>query len=307
MNAGTAGISLPSAPVRRWPPAVGDNRYGGRIGTGRPTRTAGATWRSSGAASSPGSSTIRGSVVWSTRGPTSAAPCGSTIAPGAGCSCCDWIGWDEWNLSGVESLALDPADPHGCTLPSAPTPTSGRRSTARSCDRATRDGPSSAPTCRSSSAATSPAARWASDSSSTRATAACCYFGTRNQGLWRSADRGVTWARVDSFPVTGNPGIGIGFVFFDPGRDGPTIYAGVADPANPLVPQHRRRPHLVGGPRTADRAVAPSRRTGGRRQHLRHLRRSPRAVRDVRRRRPQAEHRDRRVDRHHPAAAEHRW
>jgi xyloglucan-specific exo-beta-1,4-glucanase len=66
------------------------------------------------------------------------------------------------------------------------------------------------------------------------------YFGSRQDGLQRSADRGRTWSRVAAFPLpTGNPGrrkthAGISFVLFD-GRSGTgnmptnTLFAGVAD------------------------------------------------------------------------------
>jgi hypothetical protein len=64
------------------------------------------------------------------------------------------------------------------------------------------------------------------------------FFGSRNAGLWRSADAGATWSRVESFPsiATENPSrandrwnqpVGIVFILFDP-RDANTIYAGVS-------------------------------------------------------------------------------
>jgi photosystem II stability/assembly factor-like uncharacterized protein len=64
------------------------------------------------------------------------------------------------------------------------------------------------------------------------------FFGSRLAGLWKSADSGLSWHRVDSFPapprLTG-PGnrTGISFVVFDPssatkGNATKTIYAGVA-------------------------------------------------------------------------------
>ena len=64
------------------------------------------------------------------------------------------------------------------------------------------------------------------------------YFGSRLNGLWRSADSGVTWQHVDSFPAAAQlsgPGAktGITFVLFDPSTSAKgvatkTIYAGVA-------------------------------------------------------------------------------
>jgi xyloglucan-specific exo-beta-1,4-glucanase len=72
------------------------------------------------------------------------------------------------------------------------------------------------------------------------------YFGSRHDGLMRSANRGETWQKVASFPLTGRglPGRGptnggLSFVVFDAasGRRGaatPTIFVASADPG----PQH---------------------------------------------------------------------
>ncbi|HVZ98861.1 MAG TPA: xyloglucanase [Caulobacterales bacterium] len=71
---------------------------------------------------------------------------------------------------------------------------------------------------------------------------AILYFGSRHDGLQRSADSGAHWSRVDSFPIRGlglpEPGQpthgGVSFVVFDPASaqnaGSRTIYAGVADP-----------------------------------------------------------------------------
>ncbi|MFM9947686.1 MAG: T9SS type A sorting domain-containing protein [Saprospiraceae bacterium] len=47
------------------------------------------------------------------------------------------------------------------------------------------------------------------------------YYGSRKNGLWRSNDEGLAWARVDTFPVIGGAGGllvpgGLSFVLFDP-------------------------------------------------------------------------------------------
>ncbi|MCL6590429.1 MAG: cellulose binding domain-containing protein [Firmicutes bacterium] len=65
------------------------------------------------------------------------------------------------------------------------------------------------------------------------------YFGTRNNGLYKSADYGATWAQVSSFPVKGQSNLGIGWVVFDPssgtaGNATQTIYAGVIDSVTPI-------------------------------------------------------------------------
>ena len=68
------------------------------------------------------------------------------------------------------------------------------------------------------------------------------YFGSRHDGLQRSADRGRTWSRVTTFPVPGlgrpaphQTHAGISFVLFDPrtgSDDTPTttLFVAVADP-----------------------------------------------------------------------------
>jgi hypothetical protein len=60
------------------------------------------------------------------------------------------------------------------------------------------------------------------------------YFGSRNNGLYRSIDRGMTWAQVASFPVTAaTSGVGVVFETYVPtgstsGSATKTIYAGVS-------------------------------------------------------------------------------
>ena len=60
------------------------------------------------------------------------------------------------------------------------------------------------------------------------------FMGSRNDGLWKSADAGATWAKVDSFPVTGRTnGIGVVFEVFDKtsgtrGHATPVVYAAVS-------------------------------------------------------------------------------
>jgi hypothetical protein len=70
------------------------------------------------------------------------------------------------------------------------------------------------------------------------------YFGSRYDGLQRSADRGQTWAKVPSFPYAGlgvsssrrTSYTGLSFVVFDPrgsapGQPSRTLFVGVADPS----------------------------------------------------------------------------
>lgn len=134
----------------------------------------------------------------------------------------DWLGWDEWNWTGVESLALDPRDPRRLYLAVgtymsdwAPSNAAILRSddqgrTFRRTDLPFKLGGNEPGRSMGERLAVSPR------------DGRILYLGTRNDGLWRSADRGATWARVESFPSVGKPGIGLGFVFFD----GSTIYVG---------------------------------------------------------------------------------
>lgn len=59
------------------------------------------------------------------------------------------------------------------------------------------------------------------------------YFGSRNNGLWRSTDFGATWNPLTTFPVTGpTGGVGVIFIVFQPNNTkakSETIYAGVSD------------------------------------------------------------------------------
>ncbi|HVO07982.1 MAG TPA: chitobiase/beta-hexosaminidase C-terminal domain-containing protein [Burkholderiaceae bacterium] len=83
---------------------------------------------------------------------------------------------------------------------------------------------------------------------------AIVYLGSRQNGLWRSADHGSSWSQVTSFPVTGvttgnkNTGVGVVAIAFQPasataGQATPVIYAVVSDTgdesAGPIFPLYR--------------------------------------------------------------------
>ncbi|GAA1715554.1 RICIN domain-containing protein [Kribbella yunnanensis] len=151
----------------------------------------------------------------------------------------NWVGFEDWSLTGVESLALDPADPSRLYLAAGTytnewSPING--AILRSRDQGRTFERTDLPfKLGGNEPGRSMGERLVVDPMDGRV----LYFGTRNQGLWRSPDRGVTWARVDSFPNTGTAGIGLGFVFFDPrgarrGQPTPTIYVGGTDLASPL-------------------------------------------------------------------------
>jgi xyloglucan-specific exo-beta-1,4-glucanase len=169
----------------------------------------------------------------------------------------DWIGFPDWNLSGVESIAIDPRDPHRvyfavgtytnewASQNGAILRSDNQGRTLRRFDLPFKVG--------SNMPGRGMGERLAIDPNNTR----ILYLGTRSgHGLWRSLDSGETWSQVSSFPDTGpyhepsggpsdtydNDPIGVVWVTFDPRTTvnvghktvSQNIYVGVADPANSL-------------------------------------------------------------------------
>ena len=212
------------------------------------------TWRNvrdrAAAASCPASSSNQRSPTSSTPAPTSAAPTAGTRPRSRWIPLLDWVGWDDWNLTGVDSLATDPVRPE-------PRLRRGRhvhqhlgRRNNGAILRSDRPGQhlAGARRCRSSRRQHARAATWASGWPSTPTATAILYLGARSgNGLWRSTDFGVTWAKVTSFPdrrhLRAGPERpqrlperhhGVVWVMFDPrtgtaGNTTQTIYVGVAD------------------------------------------------------------------------------
>ena len=163
----------------------------------------------------------------------------------------DWIPYEDRNLMGVESIALDPSDPDrvymACgtyTNPGAPD-----GAILRSDDRGRTFQRTNVPfKMGGNEDGRGNGERMSVDPNNSN----ILYLGTRNAGLWKSKDRAVSWNRVESFPdVTENPpagmrdqdsiarwwrmnrGSGIVFTFFDPesgssGKGSSVIYAGVS-------------------------------------------------------------------------------
>jgi len=134
-------------------------------------------------------------------GPTSAAPTGwiRRWIP-----LLDWIAFPDWNLSGVESIAIDPRDPDRVYLAVGTyTNESSSQNGAilRSDDQGRTFRRFDLPfKVGSNMPARGMGERLAIDPNNTRV----LYLGARSgQGLWRSVDAGETWSQVASLPDSG--------------------------------------------------------------------------------------------------------
>ncbi|BDI29241.1 carbohydrate-binding protein [Capsulimonas corticalis] len=150
----------------------------------------------------------------------------------------DWAGGKDGNLLGCESIGMDPTDPkrlylalgtytQGWAGNGAIMRSSDGGRTWRRTDMAFKMG--------GNEDGRSAGERLMVDSHKN----GVLYMGSRNDGLWKSADYGATWAKVESFPVTGRTnGVGVVFVVFDrasgaAGAPTPTIYVGVSQKNGP--------------------------------------------------------------------------
>ncbi|KAB8145972.1 xyloglucanase [Chloroflexia bacterium SDU3-3] len=163
----------------------------------------------------------------------------------------NWVGAAEWGLSGISSLATDPVDPNRVYL-AAGTYTNSWESTngaiLRSTDRGNTWQRTSLPfKLGGNMPGRGMGERLAIDPNKNN----IIFFGAPSgNGLWKSSDYGVTWAKVTSFPNPGNyiavPGDayqgdtpGVLWETFVPstgaaGSATQTIYAGVADTASSI-------------------------------------------------------------------------
>jgi photosystem II stability/assembly factor-like uncharacterized protein len=108
----------------------------------------------------------------------------------------DWIGAADDNLFGIESIALDPRDPSRVYL-AAGTYSGGNAAILRSDDRGKTFQRTDVPfKMGGNETGRFNGERLAVDPSLGN----ILFFGSRRDGLWKSADRGATWAKVETFP-----------------------------------------------------------------------------------------------------------
>ncbi|WP_189234706.1 cellulose binding domain-containing protein [Planomonospora parontospora] len=163
----------------------------------------------------------------------------------------DWVGWDKWGYNGVVSLATDPVETNRVYVAAGMytndwDPNKG--AILRSADKGKTWQATELPfKLGGNMPGRGMGERLAVDPNDNR----ILYLGAPDgNGLWRSTDKGVTWAKVASFPNPGDyaadPGDpngylshrpGVVWVTFDPtsataGKATQKIYVGVADKEN---------------------------------------------------------------------------
>ncbi|MFE6286917.1 1,4-beta-glucanase [Streptomyces sp. NPDC057877] len=139
----------------------------------------------------------------------------------------DHIGWDDWNLLGVEAMAVDSAHPDRLYLAvgTYAQPWAGNGAVLRSEDRGatwTRTDLTVKLGANEDGRGTGERLLVDPRDSDT------LWLGTRHDGLLKSTDRGATWAPATGFPPTpGDPGQGVTLLV----AAGRTVYAGWGDGA----------------------------------------------------------------------------
>ncbi len=155
----------------------------------------------------------------------------------------DWVGHNDSNLLGIESIAPDPVDPNRVYLAAGMYLTAGNGAILSSTDMGQTWSRNSISAPMGGNAdGRSMGERLAVDPNLT----STLYFGSRNTGLWKSTDFANTWTQVKNFPTTGvsnndagaPQGYGLTFVLFDP-RSGspaaPSADGGSSDSPTPVI------------------------------------------------------------------------
>ncbi|NGO09480.1 1,4-beta-glucanase [Streptomyces sp. HC44] len=137
----------------------------------------------------------------------------------------DHLGWDDWNLLGVEAMAVDPAHPNRLylALGTYAQAWAGNGAVLRSEDRGatwTRTDLTAKLGANEDGRGTGERLLVDPRDSDT------LWLGTRHDGLLKSTDRGATWAAATGFPAKANSsGQGVTFLV----AAGRTVYAGWGD------------------------------------------------------------------------------
>ena len=158
----------------------------------------------------------------------------------------DWLGFDDWNLTGVDSLATDPVDPNRLYILAGTyinSWTSQNGAILRSTNRGNTFERINLPF---KSGGNMPGRNMGERLVIDPNQNGILYLGTRTRGLWRSTNFGTTWAQLTNFPDLGpfapnptdpndylNHPIGVVWVAFDkatgtPGSPTQTTYVGTA-------------------------------------------------------------------------------
>ena len=148
----------------------------------------------------------------------------------------DWVGRNDANLMGIESIAPDPVNPDRVYVAAGTYITSGDGKILSSDDRgASWTVNAIAAPMGGNANGRSMGERLAVDPN----LPSTLYFASRTTGLWKSSDSAATWTRVSSFPAAGEPDLGLSFVFFDEQsgtqEGSSTFYVGVATTGGPSL------------------------------------------------------------------------
>ena len=112
----------------------------------------------------------------------------------------DWLGAEDDNLMGIESIAIDPSDPERVYLAAGTylNPKLGNGAILRSSDRGRTFQRTNLPfKLGGNEMGRGNGERLAVDPNDGRV----LFFGSRGAGLWRSEDGGARWTQVKSFPA----------------------------------------------------------------------------------------------------------
>ncbi len=137
----------------------------------------------------------------------------------------DWVSADELGFLGVESLAIDPQAPNRLYLLVGTSYFNGGRTAILRSNDAGETFEVTDVTAQFKTHGNGMGRQNGERLQVDPNNSGILYCGTRWDGLFRSADAGITWERIDALAVTGTPNeTGISFVVLDPtsGQDGET-------------------------------------------------------------------------------------